>query len=132
MPVFALDDQLIFPHPVLSEPDGLMAIGGDLSVDRLLLAYRWGIFPWYHGDQPILWWWIAPRLMLRPDAVHISKSMRTLWRNHKYRISIDEQFTEVMMACRNIPRLGQDGTWITDDMIQAYTALHLAGYAHSV
>ncbi|HJW29601.1 MAG TPA: leucyl/phenylalanyl-tRNA--protein transferase, partial [Saprospiraceae bacterium] len=86
----------------------------------------------YHGDQPILWWWIAPRLMLKPDAVHVSKSMRTLWRNHQYRISLNEQFTAVMIACRNIPRLGQDGTWITDDMIQAYTALHLAGYAHSV
>ena len=89
MPVFALDDSLIFPHPLLREEDGLLAVGGDLSIPKLLLAYRWGIFPWYHDDQPILWWWLSPRLMLRPGDVHISHSLQTALNQSNYTITIN-------------------------------------------
>jgi len=132
MPVFALDEELIFPHPLLREPDGLLAVGGDLSVNKLLLAYRWGIFPWYHEGQPILWWWIAPRLMLRPAQVHISHSLKILLKKNVFRISFNTCFDEVMQQCGLVEREGQEGTWITQDMIEAYSALHKAGYAHSV
>jgi leucyl/phenylalanyl-tRNA--protein transferase len=132
MPVFALDDELIFPHPILREPDGLMAVGGDLSPQRLLLAYRWGIFPWYHDDQPILWWWLAPRLMVRPGEVHVSHSVRNFINQRKYKVTFDKDFTRVMAACGNVHRPGQAGTWIMPEMIDAYTTLHKLGYAHSV
>src|SRR5678816_4812043 len=78
MPVFLLEDELIFPHPVLRDDDGLLAVGCDLSIHRLLLAYRWGLFPWYHDDQPILWWWLVPRLMIRPQQIHISHSLKSI------------------------------------------------------
>jgi len=132
MPVYALDDELIFPHPVLREPDGLMAVGGDLSPERLLLAYRWGIFPWYHGDQPILWWWLAPRLMVKPEDVHVSHSVRNYINQEKYRVTIDQNFEAVMRRCGSVRRVGQEDTWIMPEMIEAYTALHHLGYAHSV
>jgi leucyl/phenylalanyl-tRNA---protein transferase len=132
MPVFALDDELIFPHPLLHEPDGLLAVGGDLSVPKLLLAYRWGIFPWYHEGQPLLWWWIVPRLMIRPTEVHVSHSVNTVLKKNIFQITINTGFKEVMIQCGKIKRVGQDGTWITQDMIEAYTALHQKGYAHSV
>jgi leucyl/phenylalanyl-tRNA--protein transferase len=132
MPVYALDDELIFPHPVLREPDGLMAVGGDLSPQRLLLAYRWGIFPWYHGDQPILWWWLAPRLMVRPQDVHVSHSVRNYINRKVYTVTIDQDFESVMRRCGSVRRVGQEDTWIMPEMIEAYTALHHLGYAHSV
>jgi leucyl/phenylalanyl-tRNA--protein transferase len=132
MPVFALDDELIFPHPILREPDGLLAVGGDLSVEKLLLAYRWGIFPWYHDGQPILWWWISPRLMMRPQEMKISHSLRTLLNQKKFRVTFNTCFTEVMKNCGVIKRKGQEGTWITDEIFEAYHALHQQGYAHSV
>lgn len=132
MPVYALDDELIFPHPVLREPDGLMAVGGDLSPQRLLLAYRWGIFPWYHGDQPILWWWLAPRLMVRPQDVHVSHSVRNYINRKVYTVTIDHAFETVMQRCGSVRRVGQEDTWIMPEMIEAYTALHHLGYAHSV
>ena len=132
MPVYSLDDQLIFPHPILREADGLMAVGGDLSPQRLLLAYRWGIFPWYHEGQPILWWWLAPRLMLRPEDVHISHSVKNYINQKRYKVTFDKEFKTVMQRCGNVPRPGQDGTWIMTEMIQAYAALHEMGYAHSV
>jgi len=132
MPVYALDDELIFPHPSLREPDGLMAVGGDLSPERLLLAYRWGIFPWYHDDQPILWWWLAPRLMVKPEDVHVSHSIRNAINQKKYSVSFDKDFTTVMQRCGDVKRKGQDGTWIMPEMIEAYTTLHQMGYAHSV
>jgi leucyl/phenylalanyl-tRNA---protein transferase len=132
MPVYALDDELIFPHPVLREPDGLMAVGGDLSPQRLLLAYRWGIFPWYHGDQPILWWWLAPRLMVKPQDVHVSHSVRNYINQKKYTVTIDQNFEAVMRRCGSVKRVGQEDTWIMPEMIEAYTALHHLGYAHSV
>lgn len=132
MPVFTLDDELIFPHPLMREPDGLLAVGGDLSPERLTLAYRWGIFPWYHDGQPLLWWWTCPRLMLRPQDVHISHSVRNYINRRKYTISIDQHFEEVIRKCSMTDRRGQDGTWITADMIDAYTALFRQGIAHSV
>lgn len=132
MPVYALDDELIFPHPSLREPDGLMAVGGDLSPERLLLAYRWGIFPWYHDDQPILWWWLAPRLMVKPQEVHVSHSIRNAINQKKYTVTFDKVFTTVMQRCGDVKRKGQDGTWIMPEMIDAYSVLHQLGYAHSV
>lgn len=132
MPVFALDDELIFPHPSLREPDGLMAVGGDLSPQRLLLAYRWGIFPWYHEGQPILWWWLAPRLMVRPKDVHVSHSVRNVINKKKFTVTFDRDFNTVMQRCGSVSRVGQEGTWIMPEMIEAYTALHHLGYAHSV
>ena len=130
MPVYALDDELIFPHPSLREPDGLMAVGGDLSPERLLLAYRWGIFPWYHEDQPILWWWLAPRLMVKPEEVHVSHSIRNAINQKKYSVTFDKDFTTVMQRCSEVKRKGQDGTWIMPEMIDAYTTLHQMGHAH--
>ena len=132
MPVFSLDDELIFPHPDLRDPDGLLAIGGDLSVDRLLLAYRWGIFPWYHEGQPLLWWWLAPRLMLKPDAIHISHSLQSILKKKFFRVTFNTAFEEVMKNCSEIRRMNQEGTWITTDMLGAYLELNKSGYAHSV
>ena len=132
MPVFALDEQLVFPHPILSEPDGLLAVGGSLSTRRLLLAYRWGIFPWYHDDQPILWWWPSPRLGMKPTDAVISHSMRNVINQKQFDFSFDQQFNHVIEKCSSVPRKGQEGTWIVDDMKDAYAELHSLGYAHSV
>lgn len=132
MPVFSLDQTLVFPHPILREPDGLMAVGGDLSPERLLLAYSWGIFPWYHGDQPILWWWLAPRLMVRTNAVHISRSLKRVLNQQRFQVTIDEDFRGVINQCRDIKRKGQDSTWIMPEMVEAYIQLHRLCHAHSV
>lgn len=133
MPVFRLDSHLVFPHPVLREPDGLLAVDGNLSIERLLLAYRWGIFPWFHEDQPILWWWTCPRLMMRPQEVHISHSLRQILGQKKFRVTFNQAFEDVMQHCAQIQRKGQEGgTWITNEMHQAYVALHQAGFAVSV
>ncbi|MGB3078329.1 MAG: leucyl/phenylalanyl-tRNA--protein transferase [Saprospiraceae bacterium] len=133
MPVFSLDDELIFPHPTLCDPDGLLAVGGSLSPERILLAYRWGIFPWFHEGQPILWWWLTPRLMVRPSEVHISHSIRNAINQKKFVVSIDKDFENVIRHCAGVPRRGQSGsTWILPEMIEAYTSLFKSGYAHSV
>lgn len=115
----------------LDDPNGLLAVGGDLSVARLLTAYRHGIFPWYSAGQPILWWSPDPRTVLYPDHIHISRSLRKRLRKVDYRISMDNDFSQVMRACA-APRRHQPGTWIVPEMIEAYTALHAAGYAHSI
>lgn len=128
--LFALDKELIFPPVHLAEPDGLLAIGGDLSTDRLLLAYRNGIFPWYEGDH-ILWWCPDPRFVLIPSELKISKSMQQLIKRETFTFTINKAFTEVISHCKTVPRRGQDGTWITEDVREAYTKLHRAGYAHS-
>ena len=114
----------------LREPDGLLAVGGDLSVERLLAAYQRGIFPWYSGDQPILWWSPDPRSVLFPDKLHISRSLRKTLRKQQFKITLDTAFTDVIHACSQ-PRAGDPGTWITDEMQQAYIRLHQAGHAHS-
>lgn len=130
--IFRLDEHLIFPKPDLAEPDGLLAIGGDLSTERLLLAYQNGIFPWYSDDTPILWYSPHERFVLFPDELKVSKSMRQVLRSGKLRVTVDTCFNDVITACSTAPREGQDGTWIVPDMIAAYNRLHAEGYAHSV
>ncbi len=130
MAIFALSDELIFPPVHLAEPDGLLAIGGDLSPERLLLAYRSGIFPWY-DKPPILWWSPDPRFVLFPDELKISKSMKPLLNREAFQFTTNKAFSQVMQYCKNVPRAGQDGTWINDEVIAAYTNLHEMGYAHS-
>jgi len=115
----------------LQDPDGLLAIGGDLSEKRLLAAYRQGIFPWYSDDQPILWWSPNPRMVLYPDNLHISKSLRKTLRKENYSITFDSVFDQVIDECA-APRNYTADTWITDEMTQAYIRLHQSGYAHSV
>ncbi len=132
MPVFSLNEEIIFPHPVLREPEGLLAIGGDLSPERLLLAYRWGIFPWYNDDQPILWWWTTPRLMLKPEGVIISHSTRNALNKKNISVTIDQDFEAVMQLCGSISRKDQDSTWIIPEMLEAYKELFRLGHAHCI
>lgn len=130
MPLFVLDKTLSFPPAHLAGPDGLLALGGDLSPERLLLAYRNGIFPWYE-DGPILWWSPDPRFVLFPSELKISKSTKPLLNRNAFDFTINSAFKEVIRRCKNIPRSDQFGTWITDDVEQAYIKLHEMGYAHS-
>lgn len=128
-----------FPDPslALSEPNGLLAVGGDLSPNRLLNAYRNGIFPWFSEGEPIIWWSPAPRAVIFPKDIKISKSLNKTIRKEIYKITLDQAFTEVIEGCSQ-PRLGQEaddeepGTWITDEMKNAYIELHRHGFAHSV
>lgn len=131
MPVFRLTDKIIFPDVNLAE-DGLLAIDGDLSTERLLLAYRSGIFPWYGEGEPICWWSPDPRFVLFPEKLKISKSMMQLFKREAFRITYNQAFEQVIEACAQSLRPGQDGTWITREMIDAYIRLHREGYAHSV
>lgn len=119
------------PHYALTEPNGLLAVGGSLSAERLLRGYRLGVFPWYSDGQPILWWTPDPRAVLYPDRLRVSRSLRKTLRRKSFRVTMDEAFGEVIRACAE-SRKGQEGTWISDDMIAAYERLHRAGYAHSV
>lgn len=130
--MFRLDNRIVFPDPSLAEKDGLLAVGGDLSTDRLLLAYHNGIFPWYNVDTPILWYSPHERFVLFPDELKISKSMRQTLRSGRFRVTHDQNFAEVIDACSTINRKDQPGTWITADMKDAYIRLHKEGYAHSV
>ncbi|MBK6906914.1 MAG: leucyl/phenylalanyl-tRNA--protein transferase [Rhodocyclaceae bacterium] len=116
----------------LTDPNGLLAAGGDLSPQRLLAAYRRGIFPWYAPGDPILWWSPDPRMVLLPSELKITRSLAKTLRNGEYEIRFDTAFAPVMQACAQTPRQGQNGTWISDGMIAAYTALHRQGHAHSV
>jgi leucyl/phenylalanyl-tRNA--protein transferase len=130
--IFRLDKRIIFPNPSLAEEDGLLAVGGDLSTGRLLLAYHNGIFPWYNDDTPILWYSPHERFVLFPDELKISKSMSQILRSDRFRITYDQNFAEVIDACSSVNRKDQPGTWITADMKEAYTGLYREGYAHSV
>ena len=130
--IFQLDERILFPEPALAEEDGLLAIGGDLSTDRLLLAYASGIFPWYSDDDPILWFSPHERFVLFPGKLQISKSMRKVLRGDTFRITTNQCFGEVITACSAAPREGQDGTWITAEMKAAYIKLQKQVYAHSV
>ena len=130
MSIFILNNELLFPSVQLAEPDGLLAIGGDLSTERLLLAYRQGIFPWYEG-QHILWWCPDPRFVLFPDELKESKSMRQLFKKKTFDLRVDTAFSEVIANCKTISRRDQGGTWITDEVKAAYTRLHELGHAHS-
>jgi len=128
--MFVLDDKLWFPNPNEAMEDGLLAIGGDLSPQRLLLAYRSGIFPWYNDDIP-LWWHPDPRFVLFPQELLISKSMRQVIAKNAFEFRVNSSFKEVITNCKNIDRKEQDGTWINNDVIDAYTKLHNLGFAHS-
>lgn len=130
MPLHVLDDKIWFPPADEALGDGLLAIGGDLSVERLLLAYKNGIFPWYDGQMP-LWWHPNPRFILFPEELKVSKSMRPLFNQNKFQFTINKAFSEVIHHCKKVERKDQDGTWINDDVIDAYTQLHKMGYAHS-
>jgi leucyl/phenylalanyl-tRNA---protein transferase len=130
MPVYRLPDGILFPPVTHAVKSGLLAVGGDLSPERLLAAYREGIFPWYSEGEPILWWSPDPRFVLFPGELRVSRSMRQFLKKRSIRITFDEDFHGVIAACRK-PRSGQDGTWITPAMQEAYGALHERGYAHS-
>lgn len=132
MPVYLLDDSLVFPHPMEAEPNGLLAVGGDLSIPRLLLAYRSGIFPWYSENNPILWFSPDPRLVLPLSDLYVSRKLKKILKSGRFEVLFDTAFGEVIMNCSAVSRRGQTGTWITKDMIGAYTELHDLGYAHSV
>ncbi len=127
------DPEISFPpvSAALKEPDGLLAAGGDLSPERLMTAYRQGIFPWYEEGQPILWWSPDPRAVIPVDAVHVSRSLQKRLRKNDYRVTFDTAFADVVRACAE-PRKGSNGTWITIQMQQAYIELHRLGQAHSV
>ena len=130
MPVFKLDERLEFPPPNLAE-DGLLAVGGDLRPERLVLAYSRGIFPWYEDGLPILWHSPDPRMVLEADALRTPASLRKTMRKRPYRLTLDTAFAEVIEACARAPRPGQDGTWITSEMREAYVRLFELGLAHS-
>jgi leucyl/phenylalanyl-tRNA--protein transferase len=130
--IFRLDERLLFPDPELAEADGLLAVGGDLSTERLLLAYQNGIFPWYGDDAPILWYSPHERFVLFPAELKVSKSMRQLLRPGKFAVTVDTCFEKVITACSSVERNEQDGTWITVEMKAAYIKLHGEGFAHSV
>lgn len=131
MPIYSLTSELIFP-PVEGAEDGIVAIGGDLSPDRLMLAYGLGIFPWYSEGEPIIWWSPDPRFVLYPDKLHVSKSMKRVLANEKFTVSFNQDFEGVISHCKKVYRRGQLGTWITDEMRQAYIQLYKMGYARSV
>ncbi|MCR5684227.1 MAG: leucyl/phenylalanyl-tRNA--protein transferase [Lachnospiraceae bacterium] len=132
MPVYSLEEnEIYFPLPRLAREDGLLAVGGDLSVDRLLLAYSNGIFPWYNEDEPILWWCPHERYIIRPENIHVSHSMCKFMRKHDITYAVDRDFADTMHRCR-LKREFEEGTWINDDMETAYYRLHKAGYATSI
>ena len=122
----------IFPNPRFVTKDGLLAYGGDLNPDRILMAYRKGIFPWYSKGDPILWWSPDPRLLLYPNDFKIHRSLRKKLRQKRFTIKLDHNFKTVMQHCANIPRQGQNGTWILPEMVESYYLLHMRGFAHSI
>ena len=130
--VFKLDENRIaFPDPALADDDGLLAVGGDLSVDRLLLAYSHGIFPWYGPDNPIMWWCPKKRFIIRPEKIHVSRSLTKYMKKHDVEMVIERDFSDTMHRCR-IKRENNVGTWITDEMEEAYAALNRKGFALAV
>lgn len=132
MPIYNLPREFVFPHPSEAEEDGLLAIGGDLSVQRLIAAYAMGIFPWYNADSPILWWSPNPRLVLYPDDFKLSKSLKQKVNRGVFSLRVDFAFEEVIAACANTFRKNQEGTWINKEMQEAYIQLFKMGLAHSV
>lgn len=131
MPVFKLTDELLFPPTCLADEDGLLAFGGDLSLERLKLAYSKGIFPWYNDGEPIQWWSPNPRFVLFPEEIIVSRSMRSVLRNLDFSFAKNQNFKEVIHHCKTQNRTGQLGTWITDEMEHAYINMHKQGFAHS-
>lgn len=127
-----LNQNIEFPDVSEASSEGVLAIGGDLSVDRLLLAYKSGIFPWFDADEPIVWWSPDPRFVLFPEKLKVSKSMRQVLRNSDFEVTVNKDFRTVITECSKMKRNGQAGTWITESMIHAYVDLQLQGYAKSV
>jgi leucyl/phenylalanyl-tRNA--protein transferase len=132
MPVYLLSDDLTFPVPQLAPREGLLAVGGDLSQERLLLAYRMGIFPWYSQDEPVMWWSPDPRLVLYPAELRIAKSLQKTLTKGPFKLTMDQAFEAVINACAQSRTGADEGTWIGDEIITAYCSLHEAGLAHSV
>jgi leucyl/phenylalanyl-tRNA--protein transferase len=132
MKMNVLGKELKFPPVDMANKDGLLAIGGDLKLERIMLAYNQGIFPWYSDETPIMWWSPDPRFVLFPSKLKISKSTRQLLRKNPFKITFDRRFEEVIRQCQNAPRKEQDGTWITDELVNAFIKLHKKGFAHSV
>lgn len=130
--MYFLIKELYFPPVEETSPEGILAVGGDLSPERLMLAYRNGIFPWFEEDEPILWWSPEERMVLFFDDLKISKSMQNVLKKGEFRVTFNKDFKAVITNCQNIKRVGQNGTWITDDMINAYCKLHELGFAKSV
>lgn len=132
MPVYRLDERIAFPPPELADDSGVLAVGGDLRPQRLLLAYSLGIFPWYNRGMPILWHSPDPRMAMRPRDLHVPRSLAKAMRRQPYTIKLDTAFESVIAACALTPRPGQDDTWITQEMLAAYVHLYELGFAHSV
>jgi leucyl/phenylalanyl-tRNA--protein transferase len=132
MPVYFLSDDLVFPPPQLATEEGLLAVGGDLSQKRLLLAYQMGIFPWYSENEPILWWSPDPRLVLYPKEIHVSKTLRKIIKKNVFQVTMDKTFDRVITACSQVHLQKARGTWLVKDMVKAYCQLHHSGFAHSV
>jgi leucyl/phenylalanyl-tRNA--protein transferase len=132
MAVYTLTDELLFPPPEGASPDGIVAVGGTVTPERLVLAYSQGIFPWPHRGLPLLWFSPDPRFVLSVDAVHVGRSLRKRVRSGQYEVRADTQFGNVIRACAEAPRPGQDGTWITPDIVAGFEALHARGVAHSI
>jgi len=131
MPVYLLADEPVFPAPSEAEPDGLIALGGDLSPQRLINAYAEGIFPWFQDEEDIFWFSPDPRMVLFPDELRITPSLKRSLKSRKFKVRTDTAFEAVIRACSEAPREGQDGSWIDGDFIKAYTELHRLGFAHS-
>lgn len=130
--MYFLTKELYFPPVEEASPEGILAVGGDLSTERLLLAYKSGIFPWFEEDEPILWWSPEERMVLFFEYLKISKSMRNVLNKSDFKVTFNKDFKAVITNCQNVKRIGQNGTWITDDMINAYCKLHELGFAKSV
>ncbi len=132
MSVFLLSHKIEFPSPHFAEEDGLLAVGGCLSEERLLLAYKMGIFPWFSESDPVLWWSPDPRLVLYPKELRVSKSLQKVIRKKQFHLTMDTAFTRVIKACASSRTQNDEGTWLTEDMIASYIKLHESGFAHSV
>ncbi|MBU0986312.1 MAG: leucyl/phenylalanyl-tRNA--protein transferase, partial [Proteobacteria bacterium] len=132
MPVFLLSDEIAFPSPHHAAREGLLAVGGDLSQERLLLAYRMGIFPWFSEQEPIMWWSPDPRLVLYPDEIRISRTLKKILNKDNFKVTMDTAFEQVIDACARIRIENNEGTWIVREMIDAYCRLHVSGFAHSI
>ena len=130
--MYRLTDALLFPSPEQASAEGIVAVGGDLQPERVMLAYRKGIFPWFESDDFLLWWSPDPRMVLFPDRLKVSKSMRTVLRKKQFEVTFNKAFDQVVEACAKVKRFGQNGTWITPGLMEVYSSLHTQGHAHSV
>ena len=130
--MYRLTDALLFPSPEQASAEGIVAVGGDLQPERVMLAYQKGIFPWFESDDFLLWWSPDPRMVLFPDQLKISKSMRTVLRKKRFEVTFNKAFDQVVEACAKVKRFGQNGTWITPGLMEVYSTLHTQGHAHSV